>query len=171
MHGCDWVKSPHTLPPLAGAVTIERVDVCVPPPHAREQAPKPDQSPTTQSTTGGGHTSVLHACTLASAGHAAPPNAAGVTMVAVAVCVPPPHCWLQVENAEKAEITQSTGQGWELQGCTWTNTGHAAPPYSAVLNTVRDCCCSPWPHVFEHADQPDHADTMQSTGQGPTLHG
>jgi len=92
---------------LAAAVTMLRLADWTPPPHATEHAPKADHALTTQST---GHGCALHGCVFVKAGHAAPPFEAAFTIVAEAVCTPPPHVAEHEPNGLNSEMTQSTGQ-------------------------------------------------------------
>jgi len=71
------------MPPLAAAVKIVRVAICLPPPHGTEQAPNAEYADTTQLT---GQPCGLHGWVLDKAGQAAPPLAAAVTMARVCVC-------------------------------------------------------------------------------------
>jgi len=160
------VRGGQAAPPKAGDVTTVRVDVTEPPPHALSHMPS-TKALTTQST---GHGCSLHFWVCVKAGQAAPPLAVGVTTVATAVCVPPPHVAEHVENAPNALMTQLTGHGCELHVCVCTKTGQAAPPLAADVNTDRVDVCTPDPHGVEHAPYGDHSLTTQSTTHFWLLH-
>ena len=69
--------------------------------------------------------------------------------------MPPPHV---LEHVDHPETTQSIVQADVLHGCV--NAGHARPPFSAGVVTVR--VWVPPPHGREHVDHPE---TAQSTAQ------
>ena len=122
-------------------------------------------SPTTQST---GQAWVLQACVSDRAGHAAPPNAAGVTTTRERDWMPEPHDFEHVDadHSVHSPTTQSRGQAWVLQACVSDRAGHAAPPYAAGVTTARERDWMPEPHDFEHvdADHSVHSPTTQFTG-------
>jgi hypothetical protein len=80
LQACVWDKDGHAAPPFADERTTVRVLVWEPPPQRVEHADHADQPLTWQST---GHGAVLHACSFANAGQAAPPFAAATTTLRV----------------------------------------------------------------------------------------
>jgi len=106
LHACDCVNTGHAAPPFADPVVIDRVCVCMPPPHFLEHVDHADQAVTTQLT---GHACVLHACCCDKVGHAAPPWAALTTTERVCVWTPLPHVLEQADQADQPPTTQLTG--------------------------------------------------------------
>ena len=73
------------------------------------------------------------------------------------VCTPPPHL---TEHADHASVAQ-LGHTWVLHACEVVNTGHARPLWAAGTTTVRVAVWRPPPHVLEHLENDDQADTTQ----------
>lgn len=98
-----WVLSPaQSLPPFAGAGLLQ-VRVCVPPPQSLSQTLHADQPPLT----GVAQLIWLHACWLSPA-HCAPPLA-GVGLLQVRVCVPPPQSALHGLQLDQPPLTGPSG--------------------------------------------------------------
>jgi hypothetical protein len=147
---------------------IVLVLVCTPPPQVAVHALHALHALTTQST---GQGWVLQGCVSVRIGQGAPPLAAGVITVLVLVITPPPQVAVHALHALQALTTQSTGQGWVLQGCVSVRIGQGAPPNMAGVITVLVLVITPPPQVAVHALHALHALTTQSTGQGWVLQG
>jgi hypothetical protein len=113
-----------------------------------------------------GHGSVLQARDSSSAGHAAPPLAAAVTMLRVRTWVPPPQGSEQGPQADQSLTTQSTGHGSVLQERDSLSTGQAAPPLAAATTMLRVRIWVPPPQGSEQGPQSDQSETTQLTGHG-----
>jgi len=115
-----------------------------------------------------GHAWELHACVSAKAGQIEPPYAGDVTTARRRVVEPPPHVAEQVDQLDHAPTSQLIGHAAVLQPCTIVNDGHGV--FSGSVGccvTVRVAVWLPPPHLAEHSENCDHADTWQPcTGAG-----
>ena len=100
LHACE-IEPEHGWPPFAGAGLVQVRD-CVPPPQESEHADQDDQPPFMGTT----HAWVLHDCEL-DPEHDRPPFA-GVGLVQVRDCVPPPQ---DAEQDDHDDQPPSTGGG------------------------------------------------------------
>jgi len=84
-------------------------------------------------------------------------------------CVPPSHDLLQVDQAEKGDVTQCTAHGPWLQTRVSAVCGQALPPcLGAVLERVREW--KPLAQDLVQVDQPLNEPGTQSTGHAWLLH-
>lgn len=114
-----------------------------------------------------GHGLTLHTCWIeVRLLHAEPPLRAGVTTDLVSVCTPLPQVTEHADQAPQSDITQSCGQSNILQGLTsavWLEHGTPEPRAGRITILLLTVC--PPPQVALHADQSNHSESWQSTGQ------
>ena len=116
-----------------------------------------------------GHACTLQACDSVN-GQATPPCAALRSTGRERLCAPPPHDVVHMVHAEKSPTAQSTGQCCELQPPTSPSGGHAMPPCTEAVATVRLRDREPPPQVVVQSPQGIQLDTAQSTGHGSEWH-
>jgi len=128
--------------PLA-AVMMTRVRLCVPVPQDFVHVVKAVQLPMTHSV---GHGFSLQLRVSSRYGQAYPPCWCAATWLRDRLCVPVSQLAVHVVQAEKDDTEQCTGQACVLQLRVSFRYGHAYPPNSACVITVRDRLCDPVPH-------------------------
>jgi hypothetical protein len=112
---------------------------------------------------------VLQDCVSERDGHTLPPWSAFVVMERERLCEPPPQLRVQVDHAEKADVTQWIGHGPSLHACVSESTSQATPPYADAVVVMRPRECVPAPHECEQLPHESHADCTQSMGQTAVL--
>jgi hypothetical protein len=103
-------------------------------------------------------------------GQAWPPNAAGTTSLRWRACLPVPQEREQSAQAEKADGTQSAGQGCGRQAARSTRAPHARPPSAAAETVRRARAAAPPPQLEEHWLHAAHWLWRQSAGHGLEPH-
>lgn len=117
-----------------------------------------------------GHGTSEHATDSVRLGQPAPAPIVSWRTVRVRPIVPVPHEAVHADHSLQADTTQSTAHGWLLQLSASSNGGQAAPPFEAGTSTSRARWWDPPPHAAVQLPHGCHAPTVQSTGQGATLH-
>merc|ERR1719401_1225866 len=74
------------------------------------------------------------------------------------------HAMEHGDHGVHSSRVQSRSQDPVLQACTSSRVSQVSPPFLGCIKTARVCSFSPLPHSFVHAENPDHSDTLQSTG-------
>ena len=153
-------SAPQAVPSFSAAVTTVRLRDWAPPPHVTEQAPQLDHADTTQAT---GQTLVRDSDR--SAGHAAPPFDAGVTIVRLRLweALPDAH-GLQAVQPDTTQATGSPTHSSSLHARLPGSAGHAVPPLLATVTTVRDRDWTPPPQSALQVPHTDHEETWHGTG-------
>ena len=101
--------------------------------------------------------------------HATPPCSGARATPRERVWVPLPHEREHGVYAPNAVRTQLTAHEWPLQVFVSDWVGHATPPLSGAVATLRVRVAKPVPQESEQADHVVHAETTQSTGHGMVL--
>lgn len=164
LHDLWCAVASHGTPPCAAGIIMKRKRACSPPPHEREHAAHADHCDSVQWI---GHACAPHGCASVVAGQAMPPLSGAVVMLRHRDCVPPPQVTLHGDQAAHGDTTQSTGQASELHDRASDRYGQTTPWCCDCCTIDRDRACTPPPHVYEHCVHVLHAETVQSTGQGP----
>lgn len=76
-----------------------------------------------------------------------------------------PHDALQGDHCDQADTTHGDGQGTATQNAVRLTAGQGEPVPAAALVMIREEDFLPVPQVAEQADQVDHKENWQFTGQ------
>mmetsp|Transcript_28945 Transcript_28945/g.94265 ORF Transcript_28945/g.94265 Transcript_28945/m.94265 type:complete len:290 (-) Transcript_28945:5946-6815(-) len=189
----DLAGPGHPLPPYCGKTSTSGTRSWCPLPQVEVQAVQWKVSLLMQSM---GHMgSQVHCCDSSSRGQGTPPSCgwrmisrlrkrSGAPFQSCPFSGPEPWqgCWHSLHSLQFPTL-QSTGQSMcPLHGCDSFRCAHGLPPYSMSRMMLRERRLSPgpecaWPNSAprplqscEHLDQEVQSDSLQSTGQGNSLH-
>ena len=167
LHGAESASLPHALPPNWAFEMVLRARVLVPAAQVVEHLPNTLHSDSTQSI---GQSMTLHWRVCLRAGHALPPWSTATFTDRDLPCVPAlPHDAEHAPHFANFETTQSTGHAISSHSRDSTREGQVYPPCCAWPATDRDRVWVPLPQLFEQVPKAFQPDTVQWTGQGPSL--
>ena len=107
----------------------------------------------------------MQSCTPARVSHTFPPKATAVVTVRPRVWAPPPQDLVHVLHEPQSDSPQSTGHSCALHDWLSASGGHATPPKSTCVVTLRVRNCDPVPQDLVHVCHTPQSLTTQSTGQ------